>query len=954
MTVHRLCASLVALPAVLLLASAPALPQDQPRQLWQRQFYGTIAGGEALLYGGSTRFAKPAVGDLNGDDLPDLLLGRQDGRISFYRNEGKRRQPAWRLVEEAITAQFPAAAGAAGAVEREIAVGGFAAPALVDIDGDGDLDLFVGTADGRLMFFRNTGNTLAPRFALENEQFLSGGFGKRLAPFFADVDGDRAPDLFLGNAQGEVTLMMNQGDLKRARFCTEFPSANALPEEAPPCTPAPRKLLSVEPIGHAVPALVDWNGDGDLDLFVGKADGTLDYYENRGNRREPDWMLRQLRFLAIDDGGYAAPAFTDINADGKADLIVGANTGRLTVYTGRDARGPLDVWKATGNLLNMQQFGRLPERLVVATGDLRGSGLLAMIVGNRDGTLAWYDNLGTRQRPAWKLVTENLLPGLVHRNAAPLLIDIDGDGDLDLLVGGADGRLWLIRNEGTLKQPLWRLDTTEFAGINVGSNAVPAAVDIDGDGDLELFVGNGRGFVVFYRNQGSAKQPDFVLASTQFGGFQYGANAAPAFLDVNDDKKVDMIVGGREGQLMVLLNQSPEKEPMPRNWLLQSRSWENFQAEGFSAPHLADLNGDGKPELLVGDGGGNLLLWLNGGVARPAVAASAAPEPAANVLPLPPAPPAPVAPVAAGQVAPEPARPADATEKPKLGESPQPVLGPIAPVYALVTNKYADLQFEGRAVPAFADVDGDGDLDLVVGTGKGQLVYFRNDGTAKAARWTKVTENLGGYKGGRNPSPILADLDGDGRPELLVGTEDGAVLLFKNTAASGDPVFVLQAEALAGVRVRRFAAPAIGPVNDDARADLVIGDFSGTMMSFLGKPGGKGIAFTLNSRAFLGIKVGVSATPFFGDLDRDGVAELIIGSDQGSLLNFRRVPPSVKNIWGWEKGPDYFRGLKFPPGATPRLVDLDGDGNMDLMVGSERGTLYHYHNDAALPGGGAP
>ena len=52
----------------------------------------------------------------------------------------------------------------------------------------------------------------------------------------------------------------------------------------------------------------------------------------------------------------------------------------------------------------------------------------------------------------------------------------------------------------------------------------------------------------------------------------------------------------------------------------------------------------------------------------------------------------------------------------------------------------------------------------------------------------------------------------------------------------------------------------------------------------------------------------------------------------------------------WKKGPDYFKGLKIPPGSTPRFVDIDGDGDQDLIVGTTKGTLLFFRNDAGKGG----
>ena len=113
----------------------------------------------------------------------------------------------------------------------------------------------------------------------------------------------------------------------------------------------------------------------------------------------------------------------------------------------------------------------------------------------------------------------------------------------------------MLRNTGSPKQPRWQLESTAYANIDVGSNSVPAVADIDGDGDLDLFVGNGRGLVIFYRNEGSAKEPDFRLAATRFGEVSVGGGATPAFFDWNGDKLPDLVIGNRDGRLALLLNE---------------------------------------------------------------------------------------------------------------------------------------------------------------------------------------------------------------------------------------------------------------------------------------------------------------------------------------------------------------------------------------------------------------
>ena len=265
-----------------------------------------------------------------------------------------------------------------------------------------------------------------------------------------------------------------------------------------------------------MPSFGDVDGDGDLDLVLGEYDYFINYYENVGSAASPSYEEKTgtaSPFDGLDVGSRGKPALADVDGDGDLDLVVGE-----TYF------------------------------------------------------LNYYENVGSAASPSYEAVTGTANPFngiyLINGYSAPALADLDGDGDLDLVVGELNGLLYYYENVGSAASPSYVAVTgsdSPFDGIDVGSRSAPALGDVDGDGDLDLVVGDYRNGVLFYlENVGSAASPSYVAVTgsdSPFDGIDVGSKSAPAFGDVDGDGDLDLLVGANNRFLYYYVNFAPTHAP---------------------------------------------------------------------------------------------------------------------------------------------------------------------------------------------------------------------------------------------------------------------------------------------------------------------------------------------------------------------------------------------------------
>ncbi|NJL77299.1 MAG: hypothetical protein HC892_22025, partial [Saprospiraceae bacterium] len=347
--------------------------------------------------------------------------------------------------------------------------GGFSAPSFADLDGDGDLDAFVSTNDGDVFYFQNTGSAVSPAFATANTNpfgLTNLGGGGNTSPSLADLDGDGDLDASIGESNGNVIYFENTG----SAISPAFASASTNP-------------FNLQDVGRdAKPSFADLDGDGDLDAFVGNNDGNVIYFENTfENRVIPVLGTSSANPFGLSVGSYysdSAPSFVDLDGDGDLDVIVKAKN-------------------------------------------------------SYDSEILYFENTGSAINPTFASASNNpfgLSSSFTTRGNTISFADLDGDGDLDAFDGTATGTIDYSENIGSATSPNFQgASNNPFGLATAGYAAKPNFADLDGDGDLDAFVGNSYGNVIYFENTGSAISPAFATSSTNpFGLANVGYSAAPS------------------------------------------------------------------------------------------------------------------------------------------------------------------------------------------------------------------------------------------------------------------------------------------------------------------------------------------------------------------------------------------------------------------------------------------
>ena len=545
--------------------------------------------------------------DFNNDGIKDIFTSANSigGSTEVWRGKKQNGILSFELVTFDFPVrdilQFEVSGGSA-----QIYVSSEDLPAVADIDGDGDIDMVTFEADGSyasyyqnvsveknhgldtLIYIRKdlcwgkfSENQFNEEIKLSDDPFscadyfLTGGnqgtrhSGSSLC--LLDYDGDKDMDLLIGDlGSSRIKLLFNGGTKDNAHI-TSFDQT--FPKDDNPI------FMDIFLAAYHV----DADGDGDRDIIVttnnessGESENHIWLYKNIGSDDAPQFKFEKKNFL-IDEmlnfNNGSHPAFADINGDGLQDILVGSNG-------------------------------------------------IQKIFGEKENRLYLLLNTGTKDTPAYHLADEDYLEFSKYNDITgrfgPAFGDLDGDGDLDLLIGDVSGNLFYLENIGGKGNPMeFKAPIYKYFDINIGQNAKPQIVDLDGDGLLDIVIGENNNNLNFFKNTGTLTSPSYLNQANVFPntfnmgkifGFayqNYELQAGSPFFIKQDNKWV-LLFGIRNGKILAI---DDIEGNIYDGFSLIDSTWGNFNQGVRVNFSLADIDNDGYYEIAIGNERGGLAFY---------------------------------------------------------------------------------------------------------------------------------------------------------------------------------------------------------------------------------------------------------------------------------------------------------------------------------------------------------
>ncbi|MUH34666.1 VCBS repeat-containing protein [Zobellia amurskyensis] len=614
-------------------------------------------------------------------------------------------------------------------LEVDLGVGLWASPLPMDYDNDGDYDLLVSCNDvpfNGIFFFENT----------------SGGSFPVFAPPIK-VSDDPVKHIQVSYVNGEPRFLRPGEELKDFKNTFADKPKVLFPKDA------------FEKLHNKIRfnqwKYVDYENDGDLDIIVGIQDGEDYGWDN-----------------AFDENGV----WTNGPLHGYVYLIENVN-GTYELKDKILAGGePIDVYGApTPNF-----------------DDYDNDGDLDIICGEFMDKFTWFENIGTRERPKYEkgryLENNTGIIAMDLEMILPVSLDWDKDGDIDLIVGDEDGRVAFVENTGKTRKNMPVFNNPKYfqqkaEHVKFGALATPFSTDWDDDGDEDLICGNSAGYIAFIENLDGKDTPKWdapklLTADNETIRIQAGENGSIqgpceakwgyttlTVEDWNNDGLKDIILNSVWGKVVWYENIGTkgnpklgaeksiqvqwESNPPKPEWYWWDPEPNTLATQWRTTPTAIDWNKDGLMDLISLDTEGYLSFYERYYNKNELLL-----KPGQRIF-------------SSGN--------GTFDRKNKFVSKSN---GPLR----LNEQKYGA---SGRRKLAFGDWDKDGDIDILInGINAALLENVGKDSESKMVNFNFKGDLSNKKLAGHTTSPTLVNWDNEGKPDLLIGAEDGYFYYWKN------------------------------------------------------------------------------------------------------------------------------------------------------------------------------
>lgn len=554
---------------------------------------------------------RAALVDYNGDGKNDLFTYGVGG-VKVYKNTGNATDGLqWQLASNVLYSDYLGNS-------TNLYISSSDIPAYVDVDQDGDIDILTFHISGqRLEYHQNQsmelyGHADSLVYILKNECW--GKFTEGLT---------------------DNTVILNNPV-----------SPCGIPNITNPLRPENESSTSDEnlenPTRHSgsTTLALDMNNSGVLDLVIGDVDfdGLILLINDGTAPNTNSAMISQDNLFPSNSvpavvSYFPASFFVDVDLDGIKDLIVSPNEKG----TSENEKSIL-FYKNTGTnqnpIFTFQTHEFLQDQMIEnGTGsipvffDANGDGTNDLLVASlyrynsamqKESGIKLYTNSGTNTAPEFTFVERdylNLVGQSLGLRTVPTFGDLDGDGDQDLIIGKANGKLTYFENTASASSPAvfnpLAAEITDNNGqtIQAGSFAFPQLFDLNRDGKLDLIIGRKTGQIMYYENIGSNATPSFKLITTMLGNVDISTvtvegYAAPHFFRHNDT--THLFLGGFDGKLHYYQNIDGNIQD-GNSFDLVSHAFKGINVEGYSSFWVNDINQNGNLNLFVGGDLGGIM-----------------------------------------------------------------------------------------------------------------------------------------------------------------------------------------------------------------------------------------------------------------------------------------------------------------------------------------------------------